>query len=353
MRADHLQHRAIPRKGRQAEPAASQQRDSPHFAKTNPLTLPLPAPNQVTAPASRETNPLAPNRRRGLIQVHIAAFLVGFPGLFSKWLDLNPGMITLGRTAVGSIALLIFLLCGRKSLRIHNRRDLGLLILSGIGLAVNWLAFFQSIKVSTVAVGLLAFSTFPLFVTFLEPLFYREKLHWFDIATALVVMIGLSFVAPIFDFGNRFTQGILWGIGCALACAMVSLVSRAIVQKYPPITVTFYQQAFGAIFTLPALATFHGKIDGHTTALLLLLGILFTAVAGTLVTASLQHIKAQLASVVIALEPVYGIIFAMILLHEIPSPRTAFGGALICGAVFWASYQHARLIDKSAAHTRP
>jgi drug/metabolite transporter (DMT)-like permease len=287
--------------------------------------------------------PLTPNRRRGLVQVHIAAFLVGFPGLFSKWLDLDPGMITLSRTAIGSVTLLLFLVCMRTSLRIHSRRDAAMLILSGIGLAANWLAFFQSIKVSTVAVGLLAFSTFPLFVTFLEPLFYRERLRWFDIVTALVVMTGLSFVAPIFDFGNRFTQGVLWGIGCALACAMVSLLSRSIVQKYPPITVTFYQQAFGALFTLPALATFHGHISVHTAALLLLLGVVFTALAGTLVTASLQHIRAQLASVVVALEPVYGIIFAIFLLHEIPSPRTVLGGTLICSAVFWASYQHATM----------
>jgi drug/metabolite transporter (DMT)-like permease len=298
--------------------------------------------SEPTVPASPSPSWPGVNRRLGLVQVHIAAFLVGFPGLFSRWLDLSPGMITLGRTVVGSMALLIFAVCTRTNLRIRSRRDALMFVLSGAALAFHWFAFFQSIEVSTVAVGLLAFSTFPIFVTFLEPIFFGERLHGYDIATAVVVTAGLAVIAPILDLGNHLTQGVLWGVLCAFACALLSLLSRSCVRTYPPVAVAFYQQAFAAVFSLPVLFFFHGQLTGRSIALLLLLGILFTAMVQALVVSSLQHIRAQVASVVIALEPVYGILFAILLLKEIPSVRTVIGGALICGAVFWASFRHGR-----------
>ncbi len=280
------------------------------------------------------------SHRRGLLQIHCAAFLVGFPGLFTKWLDLSPAMITCGRLIVGAVALFVFAKISGASLRLQSRRHVLLLLASGGTLALHWMTFFKSIEVSNVAIGLLSFSTFPLFVTFLEPLFFPEKLHASDVATAVIVIIGLAVIAPILDFSNHLTQGVLWGVLCAFGCAVLSLLSRACVRTHPPLTVTFYQQAFGAMLSLPALLTLSAPPTGQTLALLLLLGVVFTALAQALVVSSLRHLRAQVASVVIALEPVYGILFAAILLHEIPTPRTLLGGLLICGAVFWASWKH-------------
>ena len=84
-------------------------------------------------------------------------------------------------------------------------------------------------------------------------------------------------------------------------------------------------------------------LTGRPVLLFLLLGVVFTALPQALVVSSLRHIRAQVASVVIALEPVYGILFAILLLHEIPTLRTVLGGVLICGAVSWASYRHSQV----------
>jgi drug/metabolite transporter (DMT)-like permease len=309
------------------------------------MTDPLPTANSAAATSSIPHDAVAPhaaNKRRGLIQIHIAALLVGFPGLFPKWLALDSSVITFGRLFVGSIALLLFARFARASLRIHTWRHGLSLVLAGGALALNWFAFFKSIQVSTVAIGVLAFSTFPLFVTFLEPLFFDERFHWADLATVLVVAAGLATIAPILDVGNSLTQGVLWGMLCALSCALVSLLSRSCVRNHPPVTVTFYQQAFGALFTLPAWFAFQGTLTAHDVGLLILLGVAFTALAQALIAASLRHIRAQLASVVIALESVYGILFAMLFLHEIPTWRTVCGGLLICAAVFHASWRHAQ-----------
>lgn len=313
------------------------------MTKSHETNQPAGAPD-----TDRSLAPDAAGRRRGLIQIHVAAFLVGFPGLFSKWLTLSPAVITGARLLIGSVALLIFARISGASLRIKTRRDLLLIMLSGTMLALHWMAFFKSIQVSTVAIGMLSFSTFPMFVTFLEPILFRERLRGSDVVTAAVVVAGLAVIAPILDVGNSLTQGVLWGVLCAFGCALVSLLSRTCVRTHPSATVVFYQQAFGALFSLPALLAFDGHLTGCDLGLLVLLGVLFTAVAQALIVASLRHIRAQVASVVIALEPVYGILFAVTLLHEIPTLRTLLGGLLICGAVSWASWKHAQ--SPAAAH---
>jgi drug/metabolite transporter (DMT)-like permease len=299
------------------------------------------SPRKKSSAAERSiASPHGALRRRGLVQIHMAAFLVGFPGLFTKWLELSPAMITCGRLIVGAMALWIYAWISGASLRIPSRRALGVLVLSGGTLALHWTAFFKSIEVSTVAIGMLSFSTFPLFVTFLEPLFFPEKLHGSDIVTAVVVIAGLAIIPPRLDLHDHLMRGVLWGVLCALGCAVFSLLSRGSVRAQDPVAVAFYQQAFGAVFSLPALCTLTAVPSGKTLGLLLLLGTVFTAGAQALIVSSLRHIRAQVASVVIALEPVYGILFAVILLGEIPTGRTLLGGGLICGAVFWASWKH-------------
>lgn len=279
----------------------------------------------------------ASNRRIGLAQIHLAAILAGGSGLFGKLLAVSPAVLTTGRTVVGCLALLLFAQATGTSLQIASRRDALILVCSGVLLAAHWLTFFGAIQVSTVAIGLLAFSTFPLFTTLLEPLVFHERLRRRDMLTAIVVTAGLILVTPNLDVHDHLTQGVLLGVTSALLYAVLSLLSRTCSARYPAITVSFYQQAVAALCTLPFSLVWQGHLSARDIALLLLLGIVFTALGQALVVGSLRHIRAQTASVVIGLEPVYAILFAWLLLHEVPALRTLFGGILICGAVFTAS----------------
>ncbi|RLC94778.1 MAG: EamA family transporter [Chloroflexi bacterium] len=274
--------------------------------------------------------------KRGLVEIHIAAFLFGFAGLFGKLVSLNPVAIVCGRTFFAGLVLFISLSYLGDSIAVHSTRDLVTLCLSGLVLAVHWFTFFYSIQISTVAIGLLTFSTFPLFVTFMEPYFFAEQLRPFDIFVALIVVVGLVLVIPEFDFSNSVTQGVLWGVLAGFTFAILSLLNRKHVQTYSPLVVAFYQHVFAAIFTLPILVFMRISPTAKDVFLLAILGIFCTALAQTLFIGSLVHIKAQLASVISGLEPVYGVFFALVLLGEVPSMRTIVGGCIILGAVFLA-----------------
>jgi drug/metabolite transporter (DMT)-like permease len=278
----------------------------------------------------------------GLIQIHAATLLMGLTGLFGKFLDVSPFVITGGRTIVGSLALLMAAKVMREDLRVRGARDWWFFAVSGGLLAIHWLTFFRAIQVSTVAIGLLAFSCFPLFVTFLEPVMFRERLRGVDILMAVAVVAGLAIVTPSFDAGDRMTQGVMWGVGSGFAYAILCLLSRSHVATRPAMTITFYQQGFAALFTAPGLWISRAALTGRTLLLLVILGLAFTALAQWLFVASLRQIRAQTASVVTCLEPVYGILFAVLLLGEKPSARTLLGGLLICGAVMGATLAHLR-----------
>jgi drug/metabolite transporter (DMT)-like permease len=288
------------------------------------------------------------NSRIGLLQIHAAVLLAGGAGLFAKFVPVSPMVLTSGRTAFGSLALLLAALLTGSSLRLRSVKDLFVLALSGAILAAHWFTFFLSIQVSTVAIGLLAFSSFPLFATFLEPLVFGEPLRRRDVVTAVFVTVGLVLVTPSFDVNNHLTQGLLWGVVSALAYAVLSLLCRTYANRYPPITVSFYQQGFAALCTLPLALQWTGTLVSRDILSLLVLGVVFTALGQGLVVSSLRYLRAQTTSVIFGLEPVYGILLASLLLGEVPTLQTLLGGALICGAVLWASLGHGHSRESSA-----
>ena len=192
-------------------------------------------------------------KRQGMLEIHIAVLLFGLAGLFGKWLALSPTLIVFGRTFFASLMLGAMLFFSKISLRAKSRRDLTVLVLLGVILALHWMTFFHSIQISTVAVGLLTFSTFPLFVTFMEPYFSKEKLYLFDILTAGSVLLGLVLVVPSFDFQNNVTQGAFWGTISGFTFAVLSILNRKYVGTYPPTVIVCYQNWIAAVVLFPLI----------------------------------------------------------------------------------------------------
>ena len=274
------------------------------------------------------------NKRLGLIQIHLAVLLFGFAGLFGKFIHADPAAITFGRTLFAGVTLFIGLTLSKTNPSIQSGKDFVTLLLSGMVLAVHWFTFFQSIQVSSVAVGLLSFSTFPLFVTFLEPYFFGEKIEGSDVVIALIVVTGLVLVVPKYDFSNHVTRGVIWGVLSGFSFACLALLNRMHVVRYKPLVVAFYQHLFATLVNLPAVI-FSSELPSTQDVLLLLaLGVICTALAQFLYIGSLKHIRAQLSSIITALEPVYGIVFAVLLLNEVPTLRTLIGGLIILISVF-------------------
>ncbi len=278
--------------------------------------------------------------RKAHIELHSAVLLFGVAGLFGKLVSASPAVIVFGRTFFAALVIFLGLRFYRISLAVGSRKSLLWILVSGLVLALHWWAFFHAIQLSTVAVGLIGFATFPVFVTFLEPLVSGQKYRAVDFASAALVVVGLIFVAPGFSLADNGLLGLLWAVFSGALFAVLTLMNRQLVANHSPFIVVFYQLCVAALCLAPLAAGDVGQMDPGNLWLLLALGVFCTAVPHTLFIKSLAVIKAQLASVVTALEPVYGIVLAAIFLHEIPSLPTLTGAALVLVAVWLAMTAH-------------
>jgi drug/metabolite transporter (DMT)-like permease len=279
-------------------------------------------------------------KRVAHIELHIAVLLFGVSGLFGKLISASPTTIVLGRTAFAAIAIFIGLKLCSISLKLTSRKSLLIMSLSGLILALHWVTFFHAIQLSSVAIGLVGFATFPVFVTFLEPLLSGQKFRVIDIVSALLVTAGLILVAPDFDMTNSGTVGLLWAVLSGALFAVLTLINRHLVETNSFIVVAFFQHSIAALVLMP-FVIYEGDIpDSNTLWLLLILGIICTALPQTLFIKSLAVLKAQLASVVTGLEPIYGIILAALILDEVPDLSTILGATIVFVAVILAMKAH-------------
>ena len=114
---------------------------------------------------------------RSLAALHLAVMLFGLSAVVGRWVAVPAVLVAAGRVACSSVLLLGLCLAGRTPLVLRSRRDTALAPGAGAVLAVHWTTFFLSVQGASVAIGTLTYSTFPLFVTFLEPLVYHERLR--------------------------------------------------------------------------------------------------------------------------------------------------------------------------------
>jgi len=277
------------------------------------------------------------SHRLGVISILVALPFVSLTGLFGKFLTLSPLLIVQGRTvfAFGTLLLVLFLL--RKKIFFKDFREWLWLMVSGSILGVHWIAFFQAIQVSTVAIGLLSFASYPLFTTLLEPLFFRESLQRRNVFAALIVICGLALMATSTEDTNAIisgsvVQGLLWGLGSGFGFAVLTLLNRGHVRNHSPLLLTCWQNGFAALVLLPWSWSESWIISAEEWGLLFVLGVVCTVGGHTLLINGLRHVRAQVVSLLIAgLEPVFAIVFALFLLREIPSVQTLLGGILIVG----------------------
>jgi len=278
------------------------------------------------------------SHRNGVISVLVALPFVSMTGLFGKFLSHSPILIVQGRTVFAFAALFLALFAIRKAIFFKNYQEWAWLIVSGTILAVHWIAFFQAIQVSTVAIGLLSFSSYPLFTTFLEPLFFREQLRRRDILAVLLVICGLALmVTSNNDDSNTIVsgsvvQGVLWGLASGLGFAVLTLLNRGHVRNHSPLLLTCWQNGIAALVILPWSWSEPWDLSGKEWGLLFILGVVCTVGGHTLLINGLRHVRAQVVSLLIAgMEPVFAILFALFLLGETPSGQTLVGGVLIVG----------------------
>ncbi|WP_294581723.1 DMT family transporter [uncultured Thomasclavelia sp.] len=274
--------------------------------------------------------------KKEILSLHFAVMLFGLAGVIGKFVSLPAILVTLGRVFFSALFLLVIILFKRESIKL-KRRDYLIITLAAITMAVHWFTFLQSIQVATVAIGTITFATFPLFVTFLEPLIYHERLELKNVVIALLMLFGVILTVPEFSLGNQMTVGIVIGMISSFSYAVLCLFNRYLSSSYHGSVVCFYEQMIATIVLLPAFFIVKSSISSIDLIAIIFMGIVCTAIAHTIYINSLKKVKVQTAGIISGMESIYSIIFAFILLHETLNTKVLLGGLVILMTSLYAS----------------
>ena len=274
---------------------------------------------------------------RNIIYLHIAVMLFGLAGVAAQFVEIPAVLVALGRVVCSSLLLLIVAIVKKESLRLNSGKDYCMIILTGAVMAIHWTTFFQSVQVSTVAIGTITFSTFPLFLTFIEPIVFHEKLRSQSVLSAILLLIGVMITIPEFSMENHTTIGIIWGMVSSLSYAVLTLANRYFSPRYPARTVCLYEQGSAAIVLLPALFLVETTWRPLDLAGIAFVGFICTAFAHSLYVSAQKSVRAQTAGIISGMETVYGILYALLFLGEVPTIRELAGGIVILGVAMYSS----------------
>jgi drug/metabolite transporter (DMT)-like permease len=277
-----------------------------------------------------------------LTSLHLMVVVLGLTGVFGKLISLSAIHLVWYRMGIAFISIAIFLAFKKQLFAVSKKDFLGLL---GVGALVtfHWLCFFESIKVSTVSVAVVCLATSSLFSALIEPFFFKRKFLFYEVIMGVVVVVALAF---IMGTETKYFWGYFYGIMAALLATLFTLFNAKYINKVGAAKITMIEMLSGVmiisciLFFKQDYTVFTTKISITDLTYLILLGTLCTAMVFVWLTEIMRHITPYSLIMAINLEPVYSIIFALIIFgdNELMSSSFYFGSCVIIGIVFLDGY---------------
>lgn len=275
----------------------------------------------------------------GLIELHLAVLMFGGTALFSKLIPLSALDITFWRCIVAALILALLIKFSRKPLSLEHKHDYLIAIALGIIVSLHWVTYFAAMQLSSVAIGMIAFFTYPVMTVIAEPLLTGNKIKLIDMISGILVFIGVILLIPEANFSNDTTLGITIGILSAMLFTARNLLQKRYFTQYSGPHAMFYQTLVAAVFLMPWHETPLNSITLDVWELIILLGIVFTAAPHALFTSALRQLSAKTVGLVSCLQPFYGAMLALMILGETLNLNTLLGGTIIVATAIFETHQ--------------
>jgi drug/metabolite transporter (DMT)-like permease len=258
--------------------------------------------------------------RADYFKLHFIVFLWGFSAILGKLVSI-PAMEMIFFRAMLAAAGMAIVIAATKGTFFVSRIDLLRLLLIGAIVALHWIAFFGSARISNVSVSLVGFATNSLWAAMLEPWFNKKKIKKFELLLGLVVLAGLYI---IFSFNFDYHAGLALGILAGFTSALFSVFNARMVTRVPSFTITFYEMA-GIVLTLTIALPVYGLLSSAELQLspsaedwlwIALLAGVCSIYAYSVAVELMKKVSVFLIQLTLNLEPVYGIIMAVIIFKQ-------------------------------------
>lgn len=272
------------------------------------------------------------------LHLHFLVFIAGFTAILGKLITIEAVSLVWYRMLIASVLMIIYVKIAKIDLKV-SKKSLVKLSVAGVVIALHWITFFGSIDASNISITLAMFSTGAFFASFIEPIIYKRKIIWYEILFGVVVIVGVYIIT---QSEMKHIKGILLGISSAFFSSLFAVMNGKFLEEHSATKISFYEFISGVIFISIFIQIFgegfsleYFKLSGSDFGYLFILASICTTYAFIASVYVMKHISPYTVVLTYNLEPVYGVLLALIYFPETErmSPAFYYGAAIILATV--------------------
>lgn len=266
--------------------------------------------------------------------------IFGTLGIFVRNIPVSSGELALYRAVLAALLIAAFLLLTKQRIPFSRiKKQVPLLLASGIAMGFNWIFLFEAYKYTTVSIATLSYYFAPVIVTIVCPIIFKEKLTGKQIVCFVMSTLGLVLIIGIGNLssGNDFV-GILFGLGAAVLYATVILLNKFI-KNVEALHRTFLQFLSAIVILTPYVIMTSGVTLETLNVIgwinLLMVGLIHTGVTYCMYFSSLKELPGQKTALLSYIDPLVAVLISVTVLGETMTLWQVLGGILILGFTLW------------------
>lgn len=273
-------------------------------------------------------------KNKARLMLIISMLIFGTLALFVKKINVSSGELALYRAILAAVVIFIYLLITKQKINLKNiKKELIVILISGMAMGFNWIFLFEAYKYTTVSIATLSYYFAPIIVTLVCPIVFKEKLTTKQIICFIASTLGIVLITDLGHLGNNnHILGILLGLTAAVLYATVIILNKYI-KSIGGIHRTFIQFLAAIIVLIPYVLFTSGinigSLNSDGWVNLLIVGIVHTGITYCLYFTSLKELPGQNAAILSYIDPVVAILISVFVLSETMSLVQIIGGILI------------------------
>ncbi len=278
--------------------------------------------------------------RKDYLILHFIVLIWGFTAILGLLIELPSVEVVFYRTLIAALGLFVLLKFWKRPLKINSRKQVLIILGTGCLIAAHWILFFLSARISNASVCLAGMATCSLWTSLIEPISQGRKIRSFEVLLSVVAFIGIGI---IFNVEFDYLSGLLTAVLSAFIASVFTVINGRLTKTYDPYVITFYEMIGACLATIlffPIYTIYFVDALILTPSIMdwLYLGVLAivcTVYAYSVSVELMKRLSAFSINLVVNLEPVYGIILALIIFgsSEEMSPGFYIGTLLILTSV--------------------
>lgn len=278
------------------------------------------------------------DKLKNYLHLHLLVFIAGFTAILGKEISITAIPLVWFRMSMAAVLMFLFIRLRHIKLKI-DAKSITRLSIAGVIIALHWITFFAAIDAANVSIALAMFSTGAFFASIIEPIFYKRKIIGYEMLFGLIVITGVYIITQ----GEiKYITGILLGISSAFFSSLFAVLNGVFLKQHSATVISFYEFISGVLFISLFIIFFEGgfsadffKLSTKDFWYLFILASVCTAYAFIAAVYVMKLISPYTVVLTYNLEPIYGILIALILYPESEKMSAAFyyGATIIIGTV--------------------